>query len=1382
MQERDLWWKIVIIAVLSAMAFAAVYPLESKIKLGIDLAGGYSLLYEIDDTGLEGEDRENLSQNIMTVLQRRVDPKGVFNLVWRPVGHNRLEIQMPTPSQEVKAARQEFEHAQEKLRATVIRRSNILAALLKPQEARAAEFVKLAGSDPSRIPLLEQAAAAYAELDAARSAYEKRRSEIADAALTQEQIMAALELPADARQGALDALVGPIPARKDLLDRAAEAYDAWKAADAAAASADPAASQPEASSPAFRKAELELAVRRVVEANIDPAGELGGVSVDTVVALEDKFDDAVARVLATNVDLRRLQVYLDMERGDPAREKGIEEIKKENPGVSDLINSLVDANTVLDKRRRGSEGRLEDPADLQRLLRGAGVLEFRILPLNSNDASFDEQRSNLAKFGPLPRPNEDRYQWFEIEDPADFLNTKLEALATDFDTRKQGMRYVVDRFGDRYFVLAHIGEGYSMTHARKGQRDWSLKSSYLTRDENGRPAIGFTIDQMGGMKFGALTGKHVQEPLAIFLDDKAISAANINSRITTQGIIQGNFTVQEVQDMVKKLNAGSLPQKLKDPPISIRAIGPSLGKANIDAGKRSALWGAVAVVTFMLVIYRYAGFVALIAMVINMLFTLAMMAALGATLTLPGLAGLVLAMAMAVDANVLINERIREELERGTALRMAIRLGYERAFSAILDSNLTTILTSIILYFVGSEAVKGFGFTLGVGVFINIFTAYFITRIFFEYMGMISIPREVNRYPIIAAAAIAGTGAVMYGLGYAFNDPAELATSSLVGFGRALLESGAAVLVVLLMMFLLRKLHANRKSIPMTKLIGVPTIDWIGKRKVYFAVSGAVALAGLAAFFTLERDDIYDIEFLGGVSAQIDLNAQGEIAEMPRDDQRQTAILERLDEAGDRIAKYGDAISEASFTRQDGVYRIESEQVRAATLEPFLRAVLGDQLSPTRAFDYEDPKAKTILLYPAEGRTIDLDRLKTDLVARFRSAAESIRNAQVQSNTAFEDQSRKGRSYTVVTREASKDIVVLALLETLENELDMKPRLSFNLQTNAELGGVPYFPIRDVNPRSLGVPMSDTEAAAIDLQGWQGGVAMVLEEIDPPQQLEELQSRLRAMRLQPGFEKYGWRESNVFSLASDERGRTTKAMVVTTDENYPIESEQGGLSPMWQSSVAEPEVELLRAALTRQQSLAQITQFDTQVSEESQVQAYLALVLSWIMIIVFVWFRFGNVRWGLAAVVALIHDIVIAMGFVAATYYISRYTPFLGDILLIDKTFRIDLAMIAAILTVVGYSVNDKIVIFDRIRENRGRLTDISPQIVNDSISQTLSRTLLTGLTTIVTILIMYTIGGDGIHGFNFVLLIGIVMGTYSSFGIASQLLVRRSQIALAKA
>src|SRR5262249_2677073 len=152
---------------------------------------------------------------------------------------------------------------------------------------------------------------------------------------------------------------------------------------------------------------------------------------------------------------------------------------------------------------------------------------------------------------------------------------------------------------------------------------------------------------------------------------------------------------QEVQDMVKKLDAGSLPRKLKDPPISVRAIGPSLGEANRTAGLRAAEYGSLAVVAFMLIVYLYAGSIAIFACAINILFTLSTMAIMGATLTLPGIAGLVLSIGMAVDSNVLINERIREELARGTAMRMAIKFGYERAFSAILDSHVTAIITSL---------------------------------------------------------------------------------------------------------------------------------------------------------------------------------------------------------------------------------------------------------------------------------------------------------------------------------------------------------------------------------------------------------------------------------------------------------------------------------------------------------------------------------------------------------------------------------------------------------------------------------------------------------------------------------------------------------------
>jgi SecD/SecF fusion protein len=267
------------------------------------------------------------------------------------------------------------------------------------------------------------------------------------------------------------------------------------------------------------------------------------------------------------------------------------------------------------------------------------------------------------------------------------------------------------------------------------------------------------------------------------------------------------------------------------------------------------------------------------------------------------------------------------------------------------------------------------------------------------------------------------------------------------------------------------------------------------------------------------------------------------------------------------------------------------------------------------------------------------------------------------------------------------------------------------------------------------------------------------------------------MRLQPGFENYGWRESEVFGLHPVSPGSKlySRVLVVVADENYPMEDDQGVLSSTWVKELAEAEVTLIQEALQRQTSLNQITQFDQQVSSEAQTDAYIALALSWLTIIIYVWFRFGNIRWGLAAVAALIHDVIFAAGMIALTYYIADSA--IGKALLLEK-FRIDLALVAALLTVIGYSVNDTIIVFDRIRENRGRMTDVTSEMVNNSISQTLSRTLLTFLTSIITVIIMYVAGGRGIHAFTFVLFIGLSIGTYSSIGIASQFLLKRRDLA----
>ena len=911
MNERDLWWKIVLVGFFAALAFATVYPPKEKLKYGIDLAGGYSLLYEIDDTGMDTVEKADLSERVMRVLRERVDPKGVFNLVWRPVGHNRLEIQMPRPSDEIVQARRDYERYQEQIQASNLRRTDVVRALARPAEERSGALDELVAGISQRQELLAKAAGAYDAMRSAQVAYDQRVAVIEADNLTREAIEDALKASLAERQAKLDALVGSVPARKELLAAAAKAGDEMKAAEA---TAQPAAGTTEASAEALaalhtKQTAYEQALDQVLAANVDPNKLSEGMTIDQVVELEIKFESAVGEVLATNVDLGKLQLVLDAKPTDEKREEQLAEIKSKYSGLTEVIEGMVAASDRLKTQRRG-EGRLEDPADLQRLLRGAGVLEFRIIPKRdeANADVFARYIEQLRERGPRRTPGEENYQWFEIEDPSDFL--KMAELETNFDTVKDNLSVIVERFGNRYYVLAHIADDYTLTH-RFGEADWSLKGASFERDEIGRPAIGFTLDERGGDKFATLTRLNVGKQLCIFLDDQAISHATINSVIRTRGQITGSFTPQEVQDMVKKLDAGSLPRKLKDPPISVRAIGPSLGEANRTAGIRSAMYGAVLVIVFMGVYYMYAGFVAVFAVGLNLLLTLAAMSALGATLTLPGIAGLVLSVGMAVDANVLINERMREELTRGNTMRMAIKLGYERAFRAILDSNVTTMLTCIILYWLGSEEIKGFCLTLGLGVVLNRFTAYFITRIFFEMMALVSVPKEVVRYPLVSALIVAAGGGVLYGLGYAFNDETTRQHSVAIAFGEALLDIAPAMAALLILLMLFRAVHrafqnGGKPRMPMLQLIGAPAINWVGARKFFFAFSLVLTVAGVVAFGDLDRDELYDIEFLGGTAAQIDLKEPGSLD--------QTKIADRLAQSGETLVTYAGALEAAGVS------------------------------------------------------------------------------------------------------------------------------------------------------------------------------------------------------------------------------------------------------------------------------------------------------------------------------------------------------------------------------------------------------------------------------------------------------------------------------------
>ncbi|WP_106744023.1 protein translocase subunit SecD [Yoonia maritima] len=254
-----------------------------------------------------------------------------------------------------------------------------------------------------------------------------------------------------------------------------------------------------------------------------------------------------------------------------------------------------------------------------------------------------------------------------------------------------------------------------------------LENAQLDFDQNGSPAVAFRFNTTAARKFGDYTLENIGSPFAIVLDGEVISAPRIQSHIPGgSGIITGNFTVEEATNLAILLRAGALPAPLTV--LEERTVGPELGQDSIDAGKVACMVAGIAILVFMVLSYGLFGLFANIALIINVGLIFGLLSIIGATLTLPGIAGIVLTIGMAVDANVIIFERIREELKTAKGAARAIELGYEKALSSIIDANITTFITAVILFVIGSGPVSGFAVTLGFGIVTSVFTAIFVTR------------------------------------------------------------------------------------------------------------------------------------------------------------------------------------------------------------------------------------------------------------------------------------------------------------------------------------------------------------------------------------------------------------------------------------------------------------------------------------------------------------------------------------------------------------------------------------------------------------------------------------------------------------------------------
>ena len=584
----------------------------------------------------------------------------------------------------------------------------------------------------------------------------------------------------------------------------------------------------------------------------------------------------------------------------------------------------------------------------------------------------------------------------------------------------------------------------------------SIVDARVSYDEIGDVVVSMTMDTEGAGVWGRMTeacAADNQRAVAVVLDGLVFSAPSVQTAIKN-GRSQISFGSQqtteqkliEAEDLAGLLKAGSLPAPARI--VDEVSVGPQLGEDNINAGLSSFVIALVVILLYMIFYYKGAGLVSNLALIANLFFLIGALASLGAALTLPGIAGIVLTIGMAVDANVLIYERIREEMRNGKGLSGALKEGYQKAYSAIIDANLTTLLTAFVLYSFGSGAIRGFATTLIIGIFTSLFSAIVITRLVF-------FSRLENKKPITFWSETT------------------------------------------------KNWFTNMN------------VDFVGKRKRFYILSAVVIVAGIGSLAT--RGLNYGVEFSGGSTFDVEFASE-----------------------------------------------IEAQDVRD---------VLGD---------------------------------------------------------AFAEDGKPGNPI-VQTRDGANSV-----------------RIMTNFMINS----------------------------------------------DATDQDEQIQAALAS-----GLGKLG--------------------------VDYEV---------------------------------VQYNKVDPTISDDFRSGAQNATIFSLIIIFLYIFFRFRKWQYGLGALIAMVHDVLIVLSF---------FSLFAG---ILPFTMEVDQAFIAAILTVIGYSINDTVVVFDRIREYvrlfGSKHSD--EQVMNDALNSTLSRTINTSLSTFVVLLTIFVLGGDNIKGFIFALMVGVVVGTYSSIFIAT--------------
>ena len=400
---------------------------------------------------------------------------------------------------------------------------------------------------------------------------------------------------------------------------------------------------------------------------------------------------------------------LDAVPGDPSSRqlslKPSAEVQTKNDTISqamDTIRRRVDALGVVEPEiaEYGKQGDYElvvqlpgvdDPTRVKDIIQSTALLELKLV----QDGPYPSREAALAAHGGVLPP-------------------ESQLLPGEPDSSQSNS-------GEVWYIVNQI--------AAVTGRD--LSGAQPSQDENGRPNILFTLTRDGAARFGQVTGANIHKRLAIVLDERVVSAPEIESQINDRGEIHGSFTTQQASDLALKLRSGALPASINY--LQEETVGPSLGADSIRHGVWACIVGFVAIMGFMLVYYRGAGINADVALILNLVILIAALGYFGAVLTLPGIAGVILTVGMGVDSNVLIFERIREELRAGKGVAAAVAGGFEHAFKTIIDTHVTTVVSAAILFTFGTGPIRGFAVTLTIGLVANLFTSVYVSRTIFDY-------------------------------------------------------------------------------------------------------------------------------------------------------------------------------------------------------------------------------------------------------------------------------------------------------------------------------------------------------------------------------------------------------------------------------------------------------------------------------------------------------------------------------------------------------------------------------------------------------------------------------------------------------------------------